>query len=150
MSHATLQSPIGPILVSADDKLLTGVRIGASDLADAPTPLLREAIAQLAAWFEGRLVDFDLPLAPLKSPRGEDHSAAICAIPYGETASYGELARRISSSPRAIGQACRRNPMPIIIPCHRVLGAGGVIGHYTGGEGITTKLWLLQREQRKG
>ncbi|WP_380873116.1 methylated-DNA--protein-cysteine methyltransferase [Sphingomonas sp. DBB INV C78] len=150
MSHATLQSPIGPILVSANDSALTGVRIGQSDMAEDANPLLREALRQLGAWFDGKLDIFDLPLEPLTSPRGEVHRAAIAAIPAGGTASYGEIARRISSSPRAVGQACRRNPLPIIVPCHRVLGAGGAIGHYTGGEGVKTKIWLLEHERRKG
>ena len=150
MSHATLQSPIGPILVSASDAALTSVRIGRADTDENPNALLREALAQLRGWFEGRLTLFDLPLEPLTSPRGEAHRAAIVAIPYGDTASYGELARRISSGPRAVGQACQRNPFPIIVPCHRVLGARGAIGNYTGGEGVKTKLWLLEHEQRKG
>lgn len=149
MSHATFQSPIGPIFVSASPVALTGLRIGAQEQTDDPDPLVREAIAQLTAWFDGRLDRFDLPLEPLLSPRGEAHRAAICAIPYGDTASYGEIARQIASSPRAVGQACRRNPLPIIVPCHRVLAAAGAIGHYTGGEGITTKYWLLNHEQEK-
>ena len=149
MSHATFQSPIGPILLSASASALTGLRIGASAPSDDMTPLLRETMAQLTAWFDGQITEFDLPLEPVASPRGEAHRAAIRDIPYGNTASYGEIARHIASSPRAVGQACRRNPLPIIIPCHRVLAAGGAIGHYTGGEGIKTKYWLLNHERKK-
>ena len=70
---------------------------------------------------------------------------AIRAIPYGAQRSYGAVARTIDSGPRAIGQACRRNPMPIVIPCHRVTATGG-IGFYSGGKGVETKIWLLQHE----
>ncbi|HWL46290.1 MAG TPA: methylated-DNA--[protein]-cysteine S-methyltransferase, partial [Sphingomonadaceae bacterium] len=93
------------------------------------------------------LVHFALPLSPAGTPRGPAHRAAIMAIGYGETASYGEVARAIGSSPRAVGQACARNPLPIIVPCHRVLGAGGAIGHYSAGDGIATKCWLLSHEK---
>lgn len=98
-------------------------------------------------WTSLALADFDLPLADPITPRGAAHREAIAAIPYGETASYGALAHMLGSSPRAVGQACRRNPLPILIPCHRVIGAGGAIGHYSGGEGIATKLWLLDHER---
>jgi len=72
------------------------------------------------------------------------------AIPPGETISYGALARIAGSSPRAIGQACARNPFPIVVPCHRVVGSGGAIGHYSAGRGIITKSWLLDHERRGG
>ena len=76
--------------------------------------------------------------------------ARIRGIPIGETLSYGALARIAGSAPRAIGQACARNPFPIVIPCHRVVGSGGMIGHYSGGKGIATKIWLLDHERRGG
>lgn len=149
MAQLILPSPIGPILLCAEKDRLNRIRVGVGgpdDLDDSP--LLREAAAQLAAWFTGRLTQFDLPLAPPDSPCGAAHREAIAAIPFGETASYGALARMIGSSPRAIGQACRRNPFPILIPCHRVIAAGGAIGYYSGGEGIATKRWLLEQERR--
>lgn len=148
MPQRNLPSPIGPILLCGEEDRLTLIRIGAGGPADADeTPLLREAAEQLAAWFDGRLIRFDLPLAPPESPRGAVHREAIASIPFGKTASYGALARTIGSSPRAIGQACRRNRFPIVIPCHRVIAAGGAIGYYSGGEGIATKQWLLDLER---
>jgi methylated-DNA-[protein]-cysteine S-methyltransferase len=149
MAQAIIPStPIGPILLRADGDRLVSVHIGAnSDSATDDVPLLREALAQLSAWFAGRLTIFDLPLAEPETPRGAAHRQAIADIPYADTASYGAIARMIGSSPRAVGQACRRNPFPIMIPCHRVVGAGGSIGHYSGGAGVATKLWLLQHEQ---
>ena len=118
---------------------------GTVDVSDVP--VLGEALAQLSAWFAGELTQFDLPLAEPDTPRGAAHRQAIADIPYADTASYGAIACMIGSSPRAVGQACRRNPFPIVIPCHRVIGAGGSIGYYSGGAGVATKLWLLQHEQ---
>ena len=147
MAQTSFSSPIGPILLRADGDALVSVHIGPGPGEDAD-PLLREVTAQLSAWFAGRLRRFDLPLASPGTPKGAAHREAIAAIPFGETASYGAIARSIGSSPRAVGQACRRNPFPIIIPCHRVVAAGGAIGYYSGGHGITTKLWLLDHEQQ--
>lgn len=149
MAQAILtSSPIGPILLRADGDRLISIHIGADGHAESGDhPLLREALAQLSAWFAGELTRFDLPLAEPETPRGAAHRQAIADIPYADTASYGAIARMIGSSPRAVGQACRRNPFPIVIPCHRVIGAGGAIGHYSGGAGVATKLWLLQHEQ---
>jgi methylated-DNA-[protein]-cysteine S-methyltransferase len=148
MAQASFLSPIGPILLHADGDILTSIHIGSVDLLSSPGPLLNEAIAQLEAWFEGKLHQFDLPLSAPDTPRGAAHRAAIASIGFGETASYGMLARMIGSSPRAMGQACRRNPFPIVIPCHRVVGAGGAIGYYSGGAGVSTKLWLLDHERQ--
>lgn len=151
VSHATLATPIGLVHVGASATAVLYVGIGGSGWKTGPAnALLNEALDELAAWFDGRLTEFQLPLEPLTTPRGEAHRAAIRNIPHGETASYGALARQLGSSPRAVGQACRRNPVPIIIPCHRVVGAGGTIGHFSAGEGVKTKIWLLQHEGRRG
>lgn len=148
MVRAYVPSPIGTLLLTAEGDCLTGVGIGAVPGPSEETALLREAAGQLLAWFAGERVGFDLPLAAPRTPRGPVHRAGIEAIGYGETASYGELARRIGSSPRAVGQACARNPLPILVPCHRVIGANGAIGHFSGGEGVSTKHWLLAHESR--
>lgn len=155
MTKAILPSPIGPILLDGDAGRLDSITILSTEAPDgigAPTAgsPLDEAARQLTAYFAGRLDDFDLPLAPAATPRGQALRAAIVAIPIGETLSYGALARIAGSAPRAIGQACARNPFPIIIPCHRVVGSGGAIGHYSGGRGIITKTWLLDHERRGG
>lgn len=149
-AHITrINSPIGPIEFAARADELISIRLCAEEeAAKADTPLLREAAAQLQAWFAGSLSQFDLPLEPLASARGTAHRDAIATIPYGETMSYGALARTIGSAPRAVGQACRRNPFPIVIPCHRVIGTAGSIGYYSGGRGVATKLWLLEHESK--
>ena len=151
MHRDFVDTPVGRLCVESDGDALVSIWIGAS--ADSPVDpdrLTHEAVAQLAAWFAGERRIFDLPLAAPGTPRGDAHREAIAAISYGDTASYGQLARQLGSSPRAVGQACRRNPFPIVIPCHRVLAAGGMIGHYSGGQGIVTKQWLLDHERRKG
>jgi methylated-DNA-[protein]-cysteine S-methyltransferase len=149
MPQASMHSPIGTISVESDGERLTSIRIGGNQPppGSADDPLVREAIAQLGAFLDRRLTRFDLPLAPATTSRGQAHRIAITEIGHGTTASYGELARAIGSSPRAVGQACRRNPYPIIVPCHRVLGAGKMIGHYSAGEGPVTKQWLLDHER---
>lgn len=146
MLAARLDTPIGALLVTTDGDRLTGVEIGTVSQRNDRHPLLADAVAQLADWFAGARDGFDLPLAGAVTPRGEAHRAAIAGIGFADTASYGELARTISSSPRAIGQACRRNPFAIVIPCHRVVGTDGAIGYYSAGDGVATKRWLLAFE----
>jgi methylated-DNA-[protein]-cysteine S-methyltransferase len=139
-------------MLSSDGDQLLSVRLSGRAATDAEAaaddPLLREAARQIRAWFDRRLRSFDLPLTPTSTPRGAELRDAICAIGYGETASYGALARRAGSGPRAIGQACRRNPFPLVVPCHRVIGAAQSLGHYSGGDGIETKRWLIDFETK--
>jgi methylated-DNA-[protein]-cysteine S-methyltransferase len=108
--------------------------------------LLAEAEAQLAAYFDGRLKDFDLPLAAPGSKFQKRVWKGISAIRYGSTRSYGALAKKLRTGPRAVAGACGANPIPIVIPCHRVLGAGGRLTGYSGRGGIMTKATLLYLE----
>ena len=149
---ARLATPIGMVEVTGDAAQITSVTIlseGAPPPLGAPpdTPVA-EAVVQLAAWFAGERSTFDLPLMSLSSPRGMALRSGIAAIPYGKTLSYGALARMIGSAPRAVGQACRRNPFPIIIPCHRVTSSSGP-EHYSGGAGVPTKAWLIAFEAQQ-
>ena len=109
----------------------------------AETPLLKAARDQLQAYFNGDLTEFRLPLAPRGTPFHQRVWQALGAIPFGRTRSYGELAAELRSSARAVGTGCGRNPLPIVIPCHRVLGAGGRLGGFSGGAGPKTKRALL-------
>ena len=148
---ASIATPIGLVRVTGTADRVDSVAIEPDGIpVAATTPALLEALRQLAAYFAGRLSVFDLPLAPSETPRGDVLRQAIVAIPYGQTASYGALARGIQSSPRAIGQACARNPFPIIVPCHRILGAGGGLGAYSAGQGPITKSRLLDLERPQG
>lgn len=112
----------------------------------AETPLLVAARDQLEAYFDGRLGRFNLPLLPLGTPFQQAVWQALLDIPFGQTRRYGDLARAIGTAPRAIGTACGRNPIPIVIPCHRVIGAGGGLGGYSGEDGVETKRYLLRLE----
>jgi methylated-DNA-[protein]-cysteine S-methyltransferase len=149
---ARIATPIGMVELTAYEGILTGVRINPADTGSSSIPtknrLLEAATAQMQDWFAGKRKDFDLPLAPLSTLRGEALRAGIAAISYGQTLTYGELAAQIGSAPRAVGQACKRNPFPIIIPCHRVTSAGAQ-EFYSGGEGPRTKAWLIAFEQGK-
>lgn len=147
--QAIIATPIGVVRVIATTTHLVSLSIEQGHALIAPvSPLLNAAQTQLDEWFSGTRRDFDLPLLPLESERGNVLRQGMIAISFGATTSYGALARMLNSSPRAIGQACARNPLPIIVPCHRVLAAGGVLGAYSGGDGPVTKAWLLAHEQR--
>lgn len=128
---------------------LHAIRIEAFGTAVTGTtgPVL-QAVEQLNQWFAGERTIFDVPLAPAATPRGQALRDAMIAIGYGATISHGELARAAASSARAIGQACARNPFPIIAPCHRILNADGRLGAYSAGLGPATKHWLLDHERR--
>ncbi len=143
MLQLTIDSPLGPLTITEKDGAITRLTwdTGGSD----HTPLLDKAAQQLAAYFDQQLTTFDLPLAPKASPAGHRALAALQAIPYGETRTYGDLAKTLAISPQAAGQACGANPIPILIPCHRVLGTGN-LGGFSAKGGIETKVALLKLE----
>ena len=144
MPSLSMPSPIGHLTIDEQDDAIVAIR-----WADVPagngSPLLAEAARQLAAYFAGQLTDFDLPLAPAGSPFEKRVWAAMQQIPYGETRCYGDLADTINSAPRPVGRACGHNPIPVVIPCHRVLAKGG-LGGYSGSGGLVTKQRLLALE----
>ncbi len=113
---------------------------------DGPSdPTAQAAITQLTEYFAGTREVFDLPLVPHVSDFQRKFGAALCAIPFGQTRTYGDLARDLGVPAQAIGQACGANPIPIIIPCHRVLGATG-LGGFSGAGGVEGKVQLLRHE----
>lgn len=145
LCSTAIDSPVGRLTISATDDAI--VAIGWRDeLFGGRNALLGEVQRQLEAYFAGRLTVFDLPLMPAGSEFDNRVWQAMRQIPHGQTRSYGELAMEIGSAPRAIGGACGRNPIPIVIPCHRVLARNG-LGGYSGGAGLTTKQWLLDLER---
>lgn len=148
VSRLTVPSPVGALTLFEHAGAITDVLWAASTRLrnGRATPLLAEARDQLAAYFAGRLTRFDLPLAPAGTVFLRKAWAALQDIPYGTTESYGALARRVGSAPRAVGGACGANPIPIIIPCHRVLAADGTLGGYSGTGGLATKTRLLALE----
>src|SRR5712692_4109133 len=141
MPSVSIPTPVGNLTIEEQGNAIVGVHWG-DDRQGEQTPLLTEAARQLEAFFAGRLARFDLPLAASGTAFDQRVRAAMRAIPYGETRTYGDLAHMTDSGPRAIGRACGRNPIPIIVPCHRVLARGG-LGGYSGGAGLPTKQWLL-------
>src|SRR6266403_2044032 len=144
MPSLSMPSPIGHLMIDEQDDAIVAIR-WADEPAGNGSPLLAEAARQLAAYFEGKLSHFDLPLAPAGSPFEKRVWAAMQQIPYGETRCYGDLAAAIGSAPRAVGGACGRNPIPVVVPCHRVLAKGGM-GGYSGAGGLDTKRALLRLE----
>ena len=142
MTQAGMDSPLGPISVTEAGGLITALHWRAGPAAE--TPLLAEALAQLAAYFDGRLTRFDLPL-DFGTGFSEKVRRAMAAIPYGQTRSYGDLAREIGAPAQAIGQACGANPIPVLIPCHRILAAKG-LGGFSAKGGVESKVFLLKLE----
>lgn len=112
------------------------------------SPLLEEAGRQLEAYFDRRLTRFDLPLSWGRGVH-EKVRRAMAAIAFGETRTYGAIAREIGAPAQAVGQACGANPLPVFIPCHRVLGASG-LGGFSARGGVETKVWLLRHEGAAG
>jgi methylated-DNA-[protein]-cysteine S-methyltransferase len=143
-----LPSPVGGLAVEATDRAIVAVHWIKGDADDAVNDggLLAEARSQLLAYFAGRLTAFDLPLAPTGSPFERDVWRRMCDIPHGRTMTYGEMADAVGGVARAVGTACGSNPIPVIIPCHRVLGAGNRMVGYSGRGRVETKRWLLVHE----
>lgn len=152
-------SPLGAITLASDGAALTGLwfdgqRHFPAALADAETcalPAFDETVRWLDRYFAGQIPDFMPPLRPAGTPFQRAVWAALREIPYGETVTYGDLARTLASrtgravSARAVGGAVGRNPISLLIPCHRVLGAGGALTGYAGG--LERKQWLLDLER---
>jgi methylated-DNA-[protein]-cysteine S-methyltransferase len=147
MPQRSCLTPLGPLSVSEDGGAIVALDWGQGRDQD-DTPLLRRACEQLQQYFDGTRQSFDLPLAPAGTAFQRRVWDALRAIPPGETRSYGTLAAQLGTAARAIGGANAANPIPILIPCHRVTGAAGALGGYSGGDGVPTKRFLLALEAR--
>jgi methylated-DNA-[protein]-cysteine S-methyltransferase len=148
VAQVSLHTPVGDVTVFEQDGAIVSLDWGwVPD--QTPNPLLERARDQLYAYFDGALKAFDLPLAPAGTSYQRAVWDALCAIPYGETRTYIDIARHAGGSARSVGQANGRNPIPLIIPCHRVVATGHV-GGYSGGDGLPTKRWLLSLENPVG
>jgi len=144
MPVAEIETWLGRLSITEQDGAITQIHWNGA-AGKAETPLLKEAARQIQAYLAGDLKAFDLPLAP---KGGDLHQAvfrAMLAIPYGETRTYGDLAKELDTYGQPIGQACGANPIPIVIPCHRILSANG-LGGYSGAGGTETKIALLKLE----
>ncbi len=148
--QARLHTPFGVLGISCSDEALTGI----SFLAPGSTPfaprsaLAREVCAQLRAYIDDAGYRFDLPLKAEGTPHQRKVWQAMCAIPRGQVRSYGDVARELGSSALAVGQACGANPIPIVIPCHRIVGRSGLGGFANQRDGylLDIKRWLLAHE----
>ncbi len=144
MPQLSLHSPIGDVTLSEDDGAIVSLDWGWGRDQDE-TALLAAAREKLFAYFDGALKGFDLPLAPPGTGYQRRVWAALCAIPYGQRRTYADIAAAAGGVARVVGQANRVNPIPILIPCHRVVGAAA-LGGYSGGDGLHTKRYLLALE----
>lgn len=144
MPLATLKSFPGALTIQEEDGAITHLRRGLATRKDN-TQLLKEAVTQLSAYLVGELTRFTLPLNPGGSVFQQSVFRAMSAIPFGQTRTYGDIAHDLGSHGQPVGRACGANPIPIIIPCHRVLSANG-LGGYSGEGGTNTKIALLKLE----
>jgi len=144
MPQLSLHSPFGDLSISEDDGAIVALDWGWGR-DQTSSPLLKDAVKQLNAYFDGKLTAFDLPLAPFGTAFQKRVWEQMCKIPYGKTRTYGTMATSLKSGARPVGTACGKNPIPIIIPCHRVVGTG-TLGGYSGAGGLETKVALLRLE----
>ena len=148
MQRCVIPSPIGNIAICEDEGEICAIEFTMEGLCSPGSPLLTEAARQLCAYFAGTLTDFELPIRLRGTAFRMKCWHALQTIPYGETISYGEQARRIGNpkAVRAVGGANHHNPISIVVPCHRVIGADGTLTGYGGG--VDKKAWLLEHERK--
>ena len=147
MASRSVETPIGTLGLVGSERGLSRVRWSAAGLRGGSCRVLDDAAAQLEAYFAGDLTAFDLPLDLAGTAFQRRCWLALATIPYGQTVSYGEQARRLGLGPdaaRAVGAANGRNPLPLVLPCHRVIGADGSLTGFGGG--LTLKRFLLEHE----
>ena len=145
MPQLSMHSPVGDLSVSEENGVIVSLDWGWGRDQEK-TPVLKEAIRQLNEYFDGRLKEFNLPLGPMGTQFQENVWSQMNEIPYGKVRTYADIAKRLKSSARAVGGACGRNLIPILIPCHRVVAANGGLGGYSGDGGLQTKTALLTLE----
>jgi methylated-DNA-[protein]-cysteine S-methyltransferase len=150
-----VDTPVGEMWLVQEGDALTELRLPGDALPEGElkeTPLLKEAASQLAEYFAGKRAAFDLPLKPEGTEFRRTVWAALIEIPAGRTASYGDIARAIGKpkASRAVGSANHFNPLPVFIPCHRVIGSGGSLVGYGGGLDLKQKLLELEEKFYKG
>ncbi len=147
-NRISIETPVGPVYLEEGNGAI--VRAGWHKV-DAPgnSDLLKEAAAELAAYFSGRLTKFTVPIRHGRMDATGRVLDAMRAIPLGETRSYGDVAQEVGLPAQAVGQACGANRIPILIPCHRILGANG-LGGFSAPGGVETKVWLLRHEGAAG
>jgi methylated-DNA-[protein]-cysteine S-methyltransferase len=156
IKYSSIDSPVGPLVVAGGDDMLVAVRFATERRMRRPLPdwqeddgAFTETRRQIGEFFAGERIEFSLPYRFAGDDFQQAVWQAMCAIPYGETRTYGEIARKIgetTAASRAVGAACGENPLPIVVPCHRVVGSGGALTGFGGG--VAIKRFLLDLEFR--
>lgn len=145
MAHWNVDSPFGPLCLTAQDGAITAL-----SWRHHPQPerlaVLEQAASELSEYMSGARACFEVPMRVDASAFQQDVCAAMRAIPFGQTCTYGDIAKQLGVTPQAVGQACGANPIPILIPCHRVMGADGKLVGFSGEGGVETKVALLRHE----
>ncbi|HEX3090402.1 MAG TPA: methylated-DNA--[protein]-cysteine S-methyltransferase [Ilumatobacteraceae bacterium] len=155
----TMDSPVGPLRLVASERGMRAILWGAEDvervasinadeLVEGTTPILEQAVSELEEYFDGTRREFDMPLDPVGTPFQQSAWMILRTIPYGQTISYGQQALQLGdpNKARAVGAANGKNPLSIVVPCHRVIGS---TGHLTGfAAGLDVKSWLLDHERQ--
>ena len=146
MGHISFNTPLGIISLSEHLGKISSLYWGPLE-TNSSTEIIQEAKRQVQKYFAGSLKNFQLPIMFSGLSMQQAVYRELRKIPFGDTRSYGDIARLIGYSPRAVGVACARNTLPIIIPCHRVVAACGKMAGYSAGNGVQTKTWLLNHEK---
>lgn len=149
MFQQTISSPLGPVHIQATTQGISKISLGIDTATpDSPSALTEMAASQLLQYFAGSLSQFSLPLAARGTVFQQQVWQALCQLPFGHTCSYADIARQIANpkAVRAVGAANGKNPIAIVVPCHRVIGANGTLTGYAGG--LDNKAWLLAHEQK--
>lgn len=153
MGQSSITTPVGTLTLSSNGRAITRVtwfRAG-DDVGNADSdPILEAAKAEIDQYFSGRLTEFQTPVHLEGSPLQLSVWQAMRTIPFGQVLTYGDVAKAVGSEPQAVGTACGQNPIPVIVPCHRIVGAGGKLTGFSGGNGIETKAYLLDLESGQG
>jgi methylated-DNA-[protein]-cysteine S-methyltransferase len=145
MTQLSVHSPVGDLTISEEDGKIVSIDWGWSPFQEENEILLKTKFL-LDQYFDDEKPTFDLPLKPHGTDFQKKVWKIMFEIPYGQILTYGEISDRLNSHARAVGMACGANPIPIIIPCHRVIGKNGKLTGFSGGEGVETKRYLLELE----
>ena len=146
MDYACFKTDLGPLLIAADDKGVCEIKFKSRKVAPTKNPHLAQASQELKEYFSGKRTKFNFKLNPAGTDFQKKVWKALQRVPYGKTTSYSEIAQRINKAKavRAVGGANNKNPLPIVVPCHRIIGKSGKLVGYNGG--LKKKKWLLQHE----
>jgi methylated-DNA-[protein]-cysteine S-methyltransferase len=153
MGTPNTTTPVGVLALWSNGEAIIKVSWQENDtdaIIDDPDPVFREAAREIAAYFDGSLRNFSVATSFQGSSLQTGVWNAMTKIPFGSVLTYGDVARIVGSEPQAVGPACGQNPIPVIVPCHRIVGATGKLVGFSGGKGIETKAYLLDHESGQG